>query len=92
MPGESRAEMFKNFEPKKEATKERVKNVKQSDLRKERKAIEEDLNERVKKYKKQDVDEGKGKNGRVSGEGSSGPTHSVQGCFFRIGRRLQNDW
>merc|ERR1719447_25728 len=70
--------MFKNFEPKKEATKERVKNVKQSDLRKERKAIEEDLNERVKKYKKQDVDEGKGKNGRGSGEGSSGPTHSDQ--------------
>ena len=60
VPGESRAEMFKNFEPKKEATKERVKNVKQSDLRKERKAKEEDLNERVKKYKKQDVDEGKG--------------------------------
>jgi len=81
VPGESRADMFKNFEPKKEATKERVKNVKQSDLRKERKAIEEDLNERVKKYKKQeDVDEDKGKNpnGRVSGEGSSRSTHSDQ--------------
>ena len=76
VPGESRAEMFKNFEPKKEATKERVKNVKQSDLRKERKAKEEDLNERVKKYKKQDADAGKGKNGRVNGEGSSRPTHS----------------
>merc|ERR1719447_2594120 len=48
----------------------------QSDLRKERKAIEEDLNERVKKYKKQDADAGKGKNGRVNGEASSRPTHS----------------
>merc|ERR1712192_108198 len=39
--------------------KEKVGNVKHSDLRKERKAIEEDLKERVKKYKNQENNDGK---------------------------------
>jgi len=61
VPGESRADMFKTFEPKKDEVKkkEKVSNVKHSDLRKERKSIEEDLKERVKKYKNQDNNDGK---------------------------------
>ena len=61
VPGESRADMFRTFEPKKEElkNKEKVSNIKHSDLRKERKAIEEDLKERVKKYKNRDIDDDK---------------------------------
>ena len=85
VPGESRADMFKTFEPKKEdssqevKSREKVSNVKQSDLRKERKAKEEDLNERVKKYKNRDIDDGKDRgeakqsdsNGKAGGERST---------------------
>ena len=63
LPGEERRDMFKTFEPKEEKkavskAKEEKKNngkdknpVKVSDARKEKKAIEMDLNERVKTYK-----------------------------------------
>jgi len=81
VPGESRADMFRTFEPKKEEVKkkEKVSNVKHSDLRKERKAIEEDLKERVKKYKNQDNIDGKdtavakqsGSHGKAEWEGST---------------------
>ena len=81
VPGESRADMFKTFEPKKEEfkSKEKVSNVKHSDIRKERKAKEEDLKERVQKYKNRDIDDGKDKaaskqsdaNGKARGDGST---------------------
>ena len=80
VPGESRADMFKTFEPKKEEvkSKEKVSNVKHSDLRKEMKVKQEDLNERVMKFKNQAIKNVKGTastqidvNGKGKGEGSS---------------------